>query len=359
MRIVNILILLLVSLSPIQLLADAKTVKIGASLPLSGALAKIGEDIKRGFLLAKEDLDSDKVKFEFIFEDDGFQGKNAATTALKLLDVDKVDIIISLWDMAEIIAPVAERYKTPHISFRWNPHVAEKFNYTMTFEATYMSFGDGFLELLKNQQVSSVYIIKQEIESWNLVYSHVKPKLQENGIKLLGESSFNEATTDINSILLKAVKSKPDQILFFTMPESLNNLLQKLKLLFPNQKYGGAFDEIQPNTLSLIENIPYISLKNIDPEFDIRFEAKFGEHIFARAAHAYDLTKLIKDYTTSTPVDIKLNKEELITYLNNVKNYKGVSGNLNSNSKRTIEGDYLRKVVKKLGDSYELQEYKP
>jgi ABC-type branched-subunit amino acid transport system substrate-binding protein len=184
------------------------------------------------------------------------------------------------------------------------------------------------------------------------------PLLKENNIQILGIKSYLSTETDYNTLIFKVANAHPDSILLFSHAETSTTMVTKIKKLFPKLKIQGPFDEIQPNNFSLIENIPYISMKNIDPEFDKRFEDKFGEHIFARAAHAYDLTKLIKDYTTTIPADVNLNKEELITYLNNVKNYKGVSGNLNSNGKRTIEGDCLWKVVKKSGDSYVVQAYK-
>ncbi len=327
------------------LFAEPKVIKIGASLPLSGPLAKIGEDIQRGLTLAKQDFDSENIKFDFVLEDDGFQGKNAASTGLKLLDIDKVDIIVSLWDMAEIIAPMAEKHKVPHISFRWNPHLAEQYKYTMTFEPTYISYADSWLAKLKSQNIKSVFILKEEIESFNLLNSYLVPLLQKNKIEVLGEISYLPGEINYQSILFKAIKKNPDTLLLFSMPESLTVIATKLRELFPDQNFDGSFDEFQGDP-KLIAGLPYVSLKEISEEFNKRFEKLYGNKVLARAASAYDLINMINDFEASSKYN-NSNKEELLDYLNSIKNYKGVAGNISSNGKGSLENACLWKVVSK------------
>jgi ABC-type branched-subunit amino acid transport system substrate-binding protein len=117
---------------------NSREFKIGVSAPLSGDLARIGEDVRRGLELAIKDFSDSNVQFTLFIEDDQYKGVQAASAAKKLLHVDKVDAIISLWDMSEVIAPVAEKMQTPHFAIRWNPHIAEKYSYTMTIESTYI-----------------------------------------------------------------------------------------------------------------------------------------------------------------------------------------------------------------------------
>ncbi len=96
------------------------TVDIGIQLPLSGNLSFVGLDIQRGVQLALEDLKDSPIRMNVSYEDDKATPTFAASAAQSLIARRGVDVIVSLWDMAEIVAPIAERQKTPHISIRWN-----------------------------------------------------------------------------------------------------------------------------------------------------------------------------------------------------------------------------------------------
>ena len=67
---------------------DLKKIKIGVILPLSGNVSAYGEDVRDALLFANENLAGGK--FEFIFEDDHCNGKEAVTAAAKLISQDKI-----------------------------------------------------------------------------------------------------------------------------------------------------------------------------------------------------------------------------------------------------------------------------
>ena len=94
-------------------------VKIGAILPLSGGgLAIYGESIQKAINLAIEQSGS-KDNVQLIVEDDhGCETKNDVTAAQKLIDVDKVKIIIGAVCTSPTLAfaPLAESKKVVVIS---------------------------------------------------------------------------------------------------------------------------------------------------------------------------------------------------------------------------------------------------
>lgn len=83
-------------------------IKVGVILPLSGSVAVSGEKLLQGIELAKKELDP--TKFTFIVEDDHTETLDGVNAAKKLLEVDKVDVIIGAYlpDEVVAIAPMAK-----------------------------------------------------------------------------------------------------------------------------------------------------------------------------------------------------------------------------------------------------------
>jgi len=147
---------------PASGLCEPIKIRIGATLPLTGSLAIAGNDTQRGIELALEEFRSPELALEVVFDDNQHNAKQAVSSAQKLLDVDQVNFIISMWDMADVIAPLAERKQVPHMAIRWNPHIAEQYRYTFTVESTYKSYVDSLLHLLQKESVQSVVLLTED-----------------------------------------------------------------------------------------------------------------------------------------------------------------------------------------------------
>lgn len=104
--------------------AEGPALSVGLALPLSGDMARYGLDIQRGATMAKEELAKRGTEMVFISEDTQLVPRMAVTAAQKLINRDRVDVIVSLWDTAEAVAPIAEQKGVPHVSIRWNHRVA-------------------------------------------------------------------------------------------------------------------------------------------------------------------------------------------------------------------------------------------
>lgn len=84
------------------------TIKVGVLLPLSGPIVQSGELIKDGIELAKEK--AGKSKIELIYEDTQCDPKKAVSAFNKLVELNKVKVVIGLICSGEAIAvaPLAE-----------------------------------------------------------------------------------------------------------------------------------------------------------------------------------------------------------------------------------------------------------
>lgn len=108
-------VILIVLKSP----STAPDLKVGVTLPLSGTFAPFGEDIKNGLEMARDKIKRDEgLNFEFIYENSESDAKKALPAAQKLVNIDKVDLIISGPGSTAnlVIAPFMESKKVPFIA---------------------------------------------------------------------------------------------------------------------------------------------------------------------------------------------------------------------------------------------------
>jgi branched-chain amino acid transport system substrate-binding protein len=87
---------------------SGQPVKVGVILPLTGSVAVSGEKLLQGVQLAQKELDPSK--FIFVIEDDHSKTTDGVTAAKKLLEVDKVDVLVGLYipDVVVAVAPLAK-----------------------------------------------------------------------------------------------------------------------------------------------------------------------------------------------------------------------------------------------------------
>ncbi|MBN8551001.1 MAG: ABC transporter substrate-binding protein, partial [Deltaproteobacteria bacterium] len=315
-------------------------VKLGATLPLTGRLAVVGQDVKRGIELGVEDFASDEVKVVPLFEDNQHEPRQAIASAHKLLDVDKVDVIVSMWDMADIIAPLAEQKKVPQIAIRWNPDIAQRYKYTFTIESTYQSYCDSLLELVKKLSVDSISLITEEGQGWILASDYLKAKAPAANIKILSDERFISEAADYRTLILRAVKKKPGMVVLFTNPPHTEALIKQFRDSAPAQKFTGYFEVVDP---ALVEGIPFVAQFDVADWFNEKFRHRFDDTPKSRAAQAYDLVYLLTraaKHAKAVP-----GPDSIIEVLSSDELKSGAAGPLFVTAGKTVESKNVWKIA--------------
>ena len=109
-------------------------VKIGASFPLTGNMASIGNAAHKALIAAIKDENTtpdNKYYYKLIVEDDQMEPKLINNAANKLIHGDKVDVIISYFTAAgRIIAPMATKNKTLNFNYSFDGGILQsKYNF--------------------------------------------------------------------------------------------------------------------------------------------------------------------------------------------------------------------------------------
>lgn len=319
-----------------------EVIVIGALLPLTGDLGYVGEDIRRGIELGLDEVNPQGAKLKMIYEDTRHQTKDAVSGARKLLDVEHVDILISLWDMSDPVAPIAEQKRVPHLCIRWNPHIAEKFEYTSTFETTYISYVASQIKLLKALGVKSVALATEEAQGWILAAAEFRKRAGDAGIEVFAEEQYPADTKDYRSIVTKLLAKNPDMIVTNAFQPGLDLLIKKIREQRPAQRITGYFETYNP--LSFVESMPFVAQNDVSVSFREIFKSKYGEEFKARAPHGYDLIRMIS--AIYEKAGRKLSGKEFIDRFAKIKNYSGATGVLSANATKNIENEPVWMIVK-------------
>lgn len=160
-------------------------------------------------------------------------------------------MLISLWDTADVIAPVAERSKVIQISIRWNPDVAEKHKYTFTFESTYPSYYRDIAKLIKLQGFKTAVFLHEETQAGTRERISFEKSALEYGVEVLGVNSFQTGESDFRPALTRLVNKNPDILVSEGFPPASEILVKQLRALRPNLRHIGFYEAFSDGSLYL------------------------------------------------------------------------------------------------------------
>lgn len=331
--------------------AEPLTIRVGATLPLTGRLSIAGTDIQKGIELALKEFSSPGVSIQAIFDDNQHDPRKAVSSAHKLLDLNNVDVLVSMWDMAEVVAPLAEQKKVPHLAIRWNPDITDQYKYTFTVESTFRSYVDSLFELLKKSSVHSVVLLTEEGQGWLLAAEYLKEHSSEHHITVLSDEHFLPTENDYKGVALRATKASPDMVILLSNPPHTQALIKQLRESAPQQRFTGYFEIIEP---SLIEGILFPAQFEVADWFVTKFKAMYGELPKSRAAQGYDIIHLLSIAASQTGK--KPTIEALINAVNSeaFRSNESAAGPLIIKNPKVIESKCVWKIAR--GGKFELVE---
>ncbi len=255
--------------------AQAKQpIKIGFSMALTGGLAGAGkaaliameiwrDDInKKGGLLGRQ--------VEFVYYDDATAPAKVPPIYTKLLEVDKVDLVVSSYGTNEIAPamPIVMRKKLVFPSL-FGLAVNDEFKYDRYFQImpagpepkTDWSRGFFDLALQQNPKPTTVAIVAADAEFALNAAAGARANAQKLGLKIVYDKTYPPATTDFTPIVRAIQATNPDIVYVGSYPpdstgmvKAANEVGLKAKL-FGGGMVGLQFAAIQKNLGPLLNGI--------------------------------------------------------------------------------------------------------
>ena len=218
------LILIFVILAIVFSQNDEKgSIKIGFIAPLSGEAAVYGETEKNAVVMAVEEINAnggvDGREIEIIYEDGKCNGKDAVTAGQKLINIDKVKVILGGACSGETlaVAPIAEQNKVILFSaFSSNPTITNAGDYIFR-----NSPSDSDVGKLDATTISKMYktvaLVTENVEGAIGSYNIMIETFRQKGVGVKFDEKFGgqgASVTDFRDIITKIKLANPDVIYF-------------------------------------------------------------------------------------------------------------------------------------------------
>lgn len=196
--------------------AFAADLKVGFITSLSGPVSSLGIPYDKGIKAAqayKSEVAGNKIVL--ISLDDASDPSTAARNARKLIEEDKVDVIIGTAGSpgALAIAAVARETKTPLISIANANLPGEEGAWMVTLPQPAPLMVSAVVEKMKASGVKSVGYIGFSDAWGDLVYDALQKSAGPAGIKVIGNERYARADSSVAGQVLKIVAQKPDAVI--------------------------------------------------------------------------------------------------------------------------------------------------
>jgi branched-chain amino acid transport system substrate-binding protein len=310
-------------------------IKIGFIGPLTGDAANIGLNALAGAELAAEEINAaggiNGRMIKIVAEDGECNAKQSTKVTNKLIDIDKVPVIIGGLCSAETLAaaPLVDGKTVLFSSCSSSPDITASGDYVFRnypsdlFQGKYAA--DLATEKLGAEKVAVLYCLSDYCVGIKEVF---KQRFEELGGEVVAEEGYEQTTKDMRTELTKIKDAEPDMIYFLGYTEGIIvGLLQMEELGIDLPVLGAdAWDDpkIPMETKEAGEGAMYIiPSARMTEEFKANLFNKIGKpDILACTPSSYDEVHIIADIIESVGTDPAAIKDELYK----VEGYEGVSG---------------------------------
>ena len=338
---------------------QSQTVKIGATLPLSGDAAVWGKNTQDGIELALAEINQSGGvlgrKMMVVYEDTKAMAKEGVSAYQKLTTVDKVSAIIddSVSSVTLANAPLADRdhvvilatgATAPKISgiskyvFRiWN---SDAYEGQVSAEYAFKKLG------LK--KIAILYINNDYGVGLKQVFSS---EFEKQGGKIVDTEAFDQGATDMRTQLTKIQASAPDGLYLVGYPKEIPIALKQAKELALSVPMIGTVamqdEQLIKTAGDAVEGLMFPYPKDPTGEqadhFKQAFQEKYGKQPGITSDVGYDAVKMIAkaiELTKGTSGD------DIRKGLDMLKDYPGVSGTMTFDANGDVHKPMAMKIVK-------------
>jgi branched-chain amino acid transport system substrate-binding protein len=238
-------------------------IKIGFGMALTGPLAANGKSALLGMKIWEEEINAKSgllgKKVKLVYYDDQSNGSTVPGIYAKLLDVDKVDMIVSGYATGMIAPamPVAIQRKKVFLSL-FGTGVNSEFKYDKYFSVIPTgpdpkpAFTKTFFEIAmaQNPKPQTISLAAADAEFGRNVCEGARENAKKAGLKIVYEKNYPPATTDFAPIVRAIQAAGPDIAVFCSYPLDSVGIVNAISEIgFKAKIVGGAMVGVQATAI--------------------------------------------------------------------------------------------------------------
>ena len=241
----------------------ADPIKVGLGMSLTGKLAGNGKPALIAMQIWEDDTNAQGGLIgrpvKLIYYDDQSEPGNVPGIYSKLLDVDKVDLIVSGYASTQIAAamPLAIERRKLFIGLGGTA-VNDAFHYPMYFNmvpngpSPKAAFTHGFFKVAAAQspRPETIALAYADAEFGQNVCQGARDNAKEAGFKILYDKSYPPATIDFSPIVRVIAANQPDLVVVCSYPLDTVGIIKAMREVgFKPKMWGGAMVGLQSTAL--------------------------------------------------------------------------------------------------------------
>lgn len=269
-----------------ETIEDTDTIKIGAILPLTGDVAALGESAQNGLLLAEKiaNKDDTKYKLKFYFEDGVGNPAKSVSAAIKLLSMNKINILFSTVSRVDMALVDIQR----------------KYNFLMFSHAAHPALSNIDSLFFRNSQTvqqESKFICEQFDSNSTIALCYMdddfgvafSKELNKNIplAKLKASFAFPVDETNFTTLAKKIIESNANTVVICAGGKNVSSLVRKINEQNFEGKIITSLSYIVSGANELtsdIKNLSMVDFKKANMASDFRravseFEKEYDCHI--------------------------------------------------------------------------------
>jgi branched-chain amino acid transport system substrate-binding protein len=233
----------------------ADPVKVGFSMALTGGVAAIGKQVLVALQIWRDDVNAKGGilgrPVELVFYDDQSNPANVPPIYTKLIDVDKVDLLIGPYatNMVAPAIPVMMQFKKTTIGILANAansnfHYDQYFSMLPTGPEPKKAFSTGFFELAaaQNPKPKTVAIIAADAEFAQNAADGARDNAKAMGFEIILDKSYPPPTQDFGPVMRAVQAANPDIVFVAAYPPDSVGIVRAAKEIGLTPKmFGGTF----------------------------------------------------------------------------------------------------------------------
>ncbi len=237
----------------------ADPIKIGLGMALSGPLAANGKMSLVAMQIWEDDINAQGGLLgrpvKLIYYDDQSNPAQVPSIYSKLLDVDKVDLIVSGYASTQIAAamPIAIERKKLFVSL-FGTGINETFNYPRYFSmipngpTPKPAFTRGFFKVAELQQPKpqTIALAYADAEFGQNACDGARENAKTSGFNIVYDKSYPSSTADFTSIVRAIQAANPDLLVICSYPLDTVGMVKAMhEVGFKPKMWGGAMVGLQ------------------------------------------------------------------------------------------------------------------
>lgn len=347
--------------------ANSDTINIGAIGPLTGPASTYGQSVKNGAELYLEQVNADGgidgKKLSLIFEDDEANADKAIQAFNKLVDNDKVPVILGAVTSGatNAVAPQATSRSIPMLTpTATEPNITKnggEFVFRGCFVDSFQGVALADYATSKLSKKTAAVLYNKDSDYSKGIADAFKKEFESKGGKVTEFLTYNEGDKDFNAQLTKIKGTNSDVLVLPDYYTQVGTVAKQARDMgIQSQLLGGDGWESEELTKlggTAVNGALYLNhyysgdSASVVADFVKAYKAKYNVEPDAFAALAYDSTKVIVEAIKSAGTDPVAIKDALAK-----TKLDGVTGNITFGSDRSaVKG---ASIIKVNGDKKEL-----